>query len=92
MKKLSIILGMLLFCSQAVFADEMEIKLNVTQADKSVEIIGADIYADVDGRLTEITVSPDKLPFKWNMKAGALRLKSFWLTEKQLHNNNNSNN
>lgn len=92
MKKLSIILGMLLFCSQAVFADEMEIKLNVTQADKPVEIIGADIYADVDGRLTEITVSPDKLPFKWNMKAGALRLKSFWLTEKQLHNNNNSNN
>ena len=92
MKKLSIILGMLLFCSQAVFADEMEIKLNVTQADKPVEIIGADIYADVDGRLTEITVSPDKLPFKWNMKAGALRLKSFWLTEKQFHNNNNSNN
>ncbi len=92
MKKLSIILGVLLFCSQAVFADEMEIKLNVTQADKPVEIIGADIYADVDGRLTEITVSPDKLPFKWNMKAGALRLKSFWLTEKQLHNNNNSNN
>lgn len=92
MKKLSIILGMLLFCSQAVFADEMEIKLNVTQADKPVEIIGADIYADVDGRLTEITVSPDKLPFKWNMKAGALRLKSFWITEKQLHNNNNSNN
>lgn len=92
MKKLSIILGVLLFCSQAVFADEMEIKLNVTQADKPVEIIGADIYADVDGRLTEITVSPDKLPFKWNMKAGALRLKSFWITEKQLHNNNNSNN
>lgn len=92
MKKLSIILGVLLFCSQAVFADEMEIKLNVTQADKPVEIIGADIYADIDGRLTEITVSPDKLPFKWNMKAGALRLKSFWLTEKQLHNNNNSNN
>ena len=92
MKKLSIILGMLLFCGQAVFADEMEIKLNVTQADKPVEIIGADIYADIDGRLTEITVSPDKLPFKWNMKAGALRLKSFWLTEKQLHNNNNSNN
>lgn len=87
MKKLSIILALLLFCVQGVFADEMDIKLNVTQGEKPVEILGADIYANIDGRLTEITVSPDKLPFKWNFKAGALRIKSFWATEKQYNVN-----
>ena len=86
MKKLAIILSLFLFCSQIVLADEMDIKLNVTQAEKPVEIIGADIYANIDGKLTEITVSPDRLPFKWNIKAGALRIKSFWATEKQLNN------
>ena len=90
MKKLSIILALLLFCVQGVFADEMDIKLNVTQGEKPVEIVGADIYANIDGRLTEITVSPDKLPFKWNFKAGALRIKSFWATEKQFNNDYNT--
>lgn len=87
MKKLSILLTALLFCSQIVFADEMDIKLNVTQGEKPVEVLGADIYANIDGRLTEITVSPDKLPFKMNFKAGALRIKSFWATEKQFNSN-----
>lgn len=90
MKKLSIILALLLFCVQGVFADEMDIKLNVTQGEKPVEIVGADIYANIDGKLTEITISPDKLPFKWNFKAGALRIKSFWATEKQFNNNYNT--
>ena len=87
MKKCLIILGVLLFCSQIVFADEMDTKLNVTQGDKPVEIVGGDFYANIDGKLTEITISPDKLPFKWNLKAGALRIKSFWATEKQFNNN-----
>lgn len=91
MKKLSILLTALLFCSQIVLADEMDIKLNITQGEKPVEIVGADIYANIDGRLTEITVSPDKLPFKWNFKAGALRIKSFWATEKQFNNDYNAN-
>ena len=85
MKKLAIILTMLLLGGQSVLADDMDIKLNVTQGDKPVEIVGADIYANIDGRLTEITVSPDKLPFKWNFKAGALRIKSFWATERQFN-------
>lgn len=79
----------LLFCSvffsvsTIAYADEMAITLDVKQGEKPVEIVGADIYANIDDRLTEITVSPDKLPFKWNFKAGALRIKSFWATEKQ---------
>lgn len=90
MKKFLIILSALIFCGQIVLADEMDIKLDVTQADKPVEIVGADIYANIDGKLTEITVSPDKLPFKWNFKAGALRIKSFWATEKQFNTDYNS--
>lgn len=90
MKKLSIILALLLFCVQGVFADEMDIKLNVTQGEKPVEIVGGDFYANIDGKLTEITISPDKLPFKWNFKAGALRIKSFWATEKQFNNDYNT--
>ena len=90
MKKLAIILTLLLFCNQIVLADEMDIKLNVTQGDKPVEILGGDFYANIDGKLTEITISPDKLPFKWNFKAGALRIKSFWATEKQFNNNYNT--
>lgn len=90
MKKLAIILTMLLLGSQSVLADEMDIKLNVTQGDKPVEILGGDFYANIDGKLTEITISPDKLPFKWNFKAGALRIKSFWATEKQFNNNYNT--
>lgn len=85
MKKLAILLSLLLFCGQTVLADEMDIKLNVTQGDKPVEILGGDFYANIDGRLTEITISPDKLPFKWNFKAGALRIKSFWAAEKQFN-------
>lgn len=90
MKKLSIILALLLFCVQGVFADEIDIKLNVTQGEKPVEIVGGDFYANIDGKLTEITISPDKLPFKWNFKAGALRIKSFWATEKQFNNDYNT--
>ena len=37
----------------------------------------------VDGRLTEITVAPDSMPFRMNLKTGALRLKSFYITQKQ---------
>ena len=90
MKKLSILLTALLFCSQIVLADEMDLKLNITQGEKPVEIVGGDFYTNIDGRLTEITISPDKLPFKWNFKAGALRIKSFWATEKQFNNDYNT--
>lgn len=91
MKKIATLLGFLFFCTQIVFANEMDIKLNITQGEKPVEIVGADIYANIDGRLTEITVSHDRLPFKWNFKAGALRIKSFWATEKQFNTDYTSN-
>ena len=89
MKKLSILLVFLFFCGENAFADPFEIKLDVTQGKKVVEVVGADIYANIDNKLTEITISPDKLPFKWNFKAGALRIKSFWATEKQISKNKN---
>jgi len=91
MRNLSILVGILFFCSQVVFADPLEIKLEVTQGEKVVDVVGADIYANIDNKLTEITVSPDKLPFKWNFKAGALRIKSFWATEKQFSENKQEN-
>lgn len=90
MKKILFLLTLLLFCGESVLADPLEIELNVKQGEKPVEIVGADVYANIEGNLTEITVSPDKLPFKWNFKAGALRIKSFWATEKQFKNNNSS--
>ena len=62
MKKLSIIFGILFFCSQIVFANQMEIKLDIKQDEKPVEIVGADIYANIEGKLTEITVSPHECP------------------------------
>lgn len=92
MKKVAIILSFLFFCFQAVYANETNIKINVSSNEEKVSIVAADIYADINGRLTEISITPDKLPFKWNMKAGALRLKSFWVTEKQLKNNNIADN
>lgn len=82
----------LLFCSvffsvsTIAYADEMAITLDVKQGEKPVEIVGADIYANIDGRQTQITVFPENIPFKMNIKAGALRILSFWATEKQQNN------
>lgn len=92
MKKVVIVLSFLFFCFQAVYANETSVKINVSNGEENINIVAADIYADINGKLTEISIAPDKLPFKWNMKAGALRLKSFWVTEKQLKNNDTSNN
>lgn len=85
MKKLVIILGLLLFYGQFTLADELTIKIDVAQGETPVKILGADIYANIDNKLTEITVSPDNIPFKWNFKAGALRIKSFWATKNQFN-------
>lgn len=83
MKKFILLLALILLCCETTFAEEMEIKLDINEGEKPVEIIGADVYANINGKLTEVTVSPDKLPFKFNFKAGALRIKTFWATERQ---------
>lgn len=78
----SIIVGALLclIMTTTAFADELKININVESGEKATQIIGADIYALVNGKLAEITVAPDNMPFRLNSKFGALRLKSFWLT------------
>lgn len=82
MKKLFLLVALLLLSAPA-FSDELKINVDVQNGDKVTEVVGADIYAKIDDKLVEITVSPDKLPFKMNLKAGALRIKSFWMTDKQ---------
>ncbi len=71
---------------ERVWADELSVNLNVKKGDVPVEILGANIYANIDGRQTQITVFPENIPFKMNIKAGALRILSFWATEKQQNN------
>lgn len=80
------IIGGILLCiafTLPVIADELKVNIGVESGDKETQIVGADIYATIDNKLYEITISPDKLPFKMNLKAGALRLKGLFLTEKQ---------
>lgn len=66
-----------------VLAEELKVTINVENGDKATQVLGADVYAMVDGRLTEITVAPDNMPFRMNLKTGALRLKSFYITQRQ---------
>ena len=67
-------------------ADQLKITVDVSAGNRTTEVVGADIYANIDGKLTEVTVTPDgNIPFKMNLKAGALRIKSFWLTRNQLN-------
>ena len=70
-----------------VLAEELKVTINVKNGDKATQVLVADIYAIVDGRLTEITVAPDNMPFRMNLKTGALRLKSFYITQKQVLKN-----
>lgn len=64
-------------------AEELKVTVNVENGEKATQVVGADIYAIIDNKLTEITVSPYDMPFKMNGKFGALKLQSFWLTKKQ---------
>lgn len=79
----SIIVGALLclIMTTTAFASDLKINVNVESGNKETQIVGADIYALIDGKLTEITVAPDDMAFKTNNKFGALRIKSFWLTK-----------
>ena len=64
---------------------ELKITVDVSATGKTTEILGADILADIDGRITEISVTPDgNTPFKLNLKGGAFRLRSMYVTKAQL--------
>ena len=85
----SILVGLFLclVITYPVLAEELKVTINVKNGDKATQVLVADIYAIVDGRLTEITVAPDNMPFRMNLKTGALRLKSFYITQKQVLKN-----
>ena len=81
---ISLLVGLLaLSLNNSVEADELTVNIDVKSGESITKVLGADIYALVDDQLVEITVSPDKLPFKANLKFGALRLKGAWITNRQ---------
>ena len=81
---ISLLVGLLaLSLNNLVKADELTVNIDVKSGESVTKVLGADIYALVDDQLVEITVSPDKLPFKANLKFGALRLKGAWITNRQ---------
>ena len=85
MKKLVAAIIVTLMAGSMALADQLKVTVDVSAGNKTTEVVGADIYANIDGKLTEVTVAPDgNVPFKMNLKAGALRLKSFWITRAQL--------
>lgn len=84
---ISLLVGLLaLSLNNPVKADELTVNIDVKSGESVTKVLGADIYALVDDQLVEITVSPDRLPFKANLKFGALRLKGAWITNNQLQN------
>ena len=75
MKKVFVLVLGLLLTSSVVLADQLKITVDVSAGNRTTEVVGADIYANIDGKLTEIAVTPDgNIPFKMNLKAGALRI------------------
>lgn len=77
------IIGGILLCiafTLPVIADELKVNIGVESGDKATQIVGADIYATIDNKLYEVMVRPDDQAFFLNGKFGALRLKSFWMS------------
>ena len=67
-----------------VLADELKLNIGIESGSMPTQIVGANVYALVDGKLVEVVVMPDDVAFKTNNKFGALRLKSFWATKKKM--------
>ena len=82
----AILLGIILCALTTISAkaESLEITVNVKNNGAENKIVGADIYTYVGDKLYEVTYQPEELPFKMNLKTGALRIKSFWLTKRQL--------
>lgn len=89
----SILVGVIIcfMVSLPIMADELKVNIGVESGERATQVVGADIYALVDGKLTEITVAPDDMAFRMNGKFGALRLKSFWLTNAKLNKVSDTN-
>lgn len=87
MKKiLSLVLGLVVVgvLTSPAIADELKINIGVEHGTRATEIIGANVYALMDGKLVEINVMPDDVPFKAKGKFGALRMSGVWATKKQM--------
>ena len=82
----SILLGITLCVLVTIPAksESLSVNIDVKSNGESNKVVGADIYTYVGDKLYEVTYQPEELPFKLNGKFGALRLKSFWLTKRQL--------
>lgn len=90
MKKVLATLLVLGLTASVALADQLKITVDVSATGKTTEILGADILADIDGRITEINVTPDgNVPFKLNLKGGAFRLNSKYVTKAQLRERDN---
>ena len=83
MKKLLAIIICSLVALPAL-ADSLTVKVDVKSGEAESRVVGADIYTYVGDKLYEVTYQPEDISFKMNLKAGALRIKSFWATRKQL--------
>ena len=69
MKKVLFSTLLLLLTASVASAEQLKVTVDVSAGNKSTEIVGADIYANIDGKLTEIAVTPDgNVPFKMNLK------------------------
>lgn len=86
MKKILAVSLVLLMTGSVALADSLRVNIDVLGPSRPAEIVAADIYVNMDGKLTEIAITPDgNVPFKMNLKAGALRIKSFWHTRAQIN-------
>jgi hypothetical protein len=77
----SIIVGAIVcfIMTTTAFASDLKMTINVESGDATTQIVGADVYALINNKLTEITVVPDDMAFRTHNKFGALRINSFWL-------------
>ena len=88
MKKILVILALIgcTLVANQVMAESLTVTVDIKSGDSVGKVVGADIYTYVDDKLYEVTYQPEDVPFKMNLKTGALRIKSFWATRKQLEN------
>ena len=82
----AVILGIILCTLVTIPAksESLNISIDVKSNGESNKVVGADVYTYVGDKLYEVTYQPEELPFKMNLKTGALRIRSFWLTKRQL--------
>ena len=55
MKKILAAILVTLMTGSVALADQLKITVDVSATNRTTEIVGADIYANIDGKLTEIS-------------------------------------